>query len=296
MSELPGDPNPPYGVIAHGTVLIQNNGEYALQACVELAGGYDLHVVLNEGDARIGAGGVDVASSPYSLICTYGTAYADTSNSTGPELSTAVAGNVSFIEVTVRDIYGNLVRGNSSDAQLTAELLNDPSVMFNVSSYNNGTFTLQYIARKSGNASLSLLVSDVPIFGSPFTVTVTPGLTSAAVSFATGMGLVQGIVGLPSTFAVTSLDAEGNRQLSDVDSYVFTATPLLNSTLANLTGSLLPCQLNIPACGGDIVGRYFGSFVPTLAGVWNVSLLLNSPLAGLVEISDSPFLPLVSLA
>lgn len=282
-----GDPAPPFGVLVRGITVDHSTGNYSMSVCLTLAGTYSVHTLLNED--------TDVGSSPYQIIVKNAAPFAGNSFAFGAGLAYAVVAVPAYFIVTIRDAFNNIVRNAVNTSALTARLSPTPATLVNFTDMSNGSYFVVYVAKKQGNAALLVKIGNGYIAGSPFSVLIAPGATSASYSFAQGVGLIRGRAGEPSTFSLTSLDLAENRKVSSTDKFIFIATMMLNSTTAsstNITGPLLPCVTGVVVCAGDLNGQYYASFVPTIAGTWRVGLYLSTD-QGLIEVSNSPFFPFV---
>jgi hypothetical protein len=301
-------------VVRYGDVTDLGNGKYTVQLCPVISGVHEIHVLLNSRGVSnqphnvlsrfhselvpSGRGayyGQYVADSPYTLVVSHSVASGLTSTATGPGLQAATVGvPVSFM-VTVRDAYDNVMRTSSPSKTLTAVLNRSPSAVVNIWNYQNGSYNVEYIPELKGPNLITVSVDGAQIRGSPFTVPVKDGLTSAQYSFAVGQGLHTGRTGDLSYFEVYAFDLDNNRKNDYADTYTY----VINGT-STLTGTLQPCpappQANHPVCDVDDLqaGHYFGSFQPPHTGLITVRVYLKTGLNTQVELRNSPFTALIS--
>ena len=107
-----------------------------------------------------------------------------------------------YVMVTVRDSWSNVLRATSHAPVITALLDRSPSATVSVHNYNNGSYMIEYIARKAGaNNLLSLKVNGNHIKDSPVTVPIMEAVRADNnYSVVLGAGLTLGRVGGPACF------------------------------------------------------------------------------------------------
>ncbi len=284
-------------VVRYGLVQDRLDGTYQAMICPVVSGTYEVHVLLggkgvsnqpfqildkwHSQQIPMGLGshiGQYIGNSPYALRVRHSIASGITSTAAGPGLLGATVGvPVSFM-VTIRDPWDNVLRLSSPTAFVAAHLDRTPSAKVTIHNYNNGSYNIEYVPLLKGPNLLSVRIDGFHIRGSPFTVPVLDGSTSAVYSYATGPGLLSGVAGSPSYFLVYSYDLDNNRKDSRSDVYTFTVTG------ANLVLStqMLPCpsppQNDHAICDAldTEAGHYFGVFTPTFAGVNTVRVFLET--------------------
>ena len=137
-----------------------------------------------------------------------------------------------------------------------------------------GQYSAFCTATKIGTYSLSIYIASQPIMGSPYTITVTPGIPNYPSTTATGNGLTSTIAGVSTSFSIQSRDQFGNLIPSNTSSYIITATHT-SGTTTPITSIIYNNNTNV----------YDVSYILTLAGVYQLSV--TNP-AG-VNIKGSPF-------
>ena len=137
------------------------------------------------------------------------------------------------------------------------ELLSIGVFQFNLRRYtlednDDGTYTMTYVVPVTGSFELEVMLGTTAVKGSPFALTVSPSLTSAALSFAEGAG-APGAAGAATTFVIRPVDVHGGSQASSVaDDFQLAISPG-----GNTFGSVDPsaAKRGAAAGGGYLVGR-----------------------------------------
>lgn len=311
-------------VVRYGLVTDLGNGNYSVRICPVIAGIHEVSILLNgkgvsNQPVRVmdrmystsltsGRGsyrGQYIADSPYEMIVKHTKASVITSTVKGDGLLYATTAVSSFILLTVRDPYDNVLRTAYLQPNISIRLDRSPNATTSVWNYQNGSYLLEYIPQLSGLNYISVFVNGFQIRGSPFNVTVAAGQTKPSYSFAIGGGLHEGITGATSYFELFAYDGDGNRKPGYDDVFTFTVTGdgsgrrLSTNTATNIDGILSPCPeprvIGHPACDPlDTAGGYFfGQFTPLVTGSITVRVFLNTS-TGPEEISNSPFVAIVS--
>lgn len=301
-------------LVRYGIVSDLGNGNYSIRVCPVIAGTYEIQVLLGGSGVsnqpnRImdpvmsymtpsGRGtylGQYVAHAPYAMYVEHTRPSVITSTVAGLGLLNATVGIESFIVLTVRDPYDNVVRASPYKPTVTFAIDESPDAFVTVWDYKNGSYLLGYIPKKAGNNSLSVYVNGHRIRYSPFVVPVADGGSSGKYSYADGNGLREGITGQTSYFTVFSYDLSGNRKADYNDVYKFVV-----ESPENITGYLLPCpyppELTHPICDPleSDGGYYYGSFVPRFTGSAKIRVYLVMNETKSMEVSNSPFVALIS--
>ena len=116
---------------------------------------------------------------------------------------------------------------------------------------------VSYLIRRAGECLLHVELSGTPVHGSPFSVTVKPGCTSATTSSAQGAGLSRAMVGSEAAFVITAFDAFGNRKYTGGDRFYGTLT-----TPPGSEPSTVIANCEVVDCED---GTYLGLFTPAHA-------------------------------
>jgi hypothetical protein len=295
-------------VIRYGVVTDNNNGNYTVRICPVIAGLYEVHVLLNGAGVsnqptRVmdsyysknlpsGRGsyfGQYIADSPYRLFVSHTRASVITSTVRGLGLITATEAVPSYITLTVRDPYDNVLRTRNYLPSINIRLDKSPNAYTSVWDFQNGSYLLEYVPQLAGLNYISINVNGYQIKDSPFNVTVLPGVTKTNVSFASGPGLKSGVTGQTSYFVVKAFDAHGNRKTDYNDQFSFVV-----SGANSLSGDLKPCPLprsrDHPICDplDAMDGYYYGSFVPIYTGTIIIDVYLRNG-TFIKDVSNSPF-------
>jgi len=264
-------------------------GQYIGYVKPEKSGRHLLSVTLN---------GVHAKGSPFELYVRHNVAY-------GPQsrLITDIA-SVGFSEPFVNF-------GNTFTAQLVDEMGNDmktssypynPVVTADISSdfgpvsgsvamNGDGTFTVTYSPRSTGEQQLTVVVNGEEIIGSPFTVNVQSADLTGSTSVASGAGLSSAMAGVEASFVVEARDLEGNtREFADGAGFVGVLTMVTVSTRphdfdqmvnSNWGSSEVVNCVSVHSGGTD--GLYTLSYNATISGDYSLavtSVTDNQPISG----------------
>jgi len=152
--------------------------------------------------------GVHAAFSPYTGVAvTTGLPAAGNTTLEGAGASAAAAGAETSFTVRCRDAFGNprAVGGDVVAAKVVVGL----SLVWAAAADNgDGTYTMTYVVPVTGSFKLEVMLGTTAVMGSPFTLVVSPSVTSAALSFAEGAG-TPGSAGAATTFVIRPVDIHG---------------------------------------------------------------------------------------
>jgi hypothetical protein len=290
-----------YDVVRNGLVIDRGDGNYTVQLCPVIAGVYEIHTLLNSrgvsnqpfkvmskfhsSSLPTGRGtytGEYIGQGPYKAVVSHTVASGYTTTVEPLGAASAVVGVPSYFLVTVRDAYDNVLRTGYPPVDVTASLDRSPGATnVKVYNYQNGSYLVTYTPSLSGDNPLSISVGGALVQSAPVIIPTTGGATGSARSFAVGPGLVSGLAGEPSYIQVYSFDGDGNRKEDYNDVYRF----VVNGT-NDITGTLMPCPsppvVGHPICDVDdaLGGHYWGTYLPTISGINDVSVFLVSPATG----------------
>jgi hypothetical protein len=302
-----------------GAVLDHGTGNYTAVLCPVHTGWYEIHVQVrgsgvsnlpfrvqdrlqSMGDTSGGLThlGQYVHHSPYRLYVSFSDAAAAKTTAVGSGLLGATVGVPITFMVTLRDVWGNVVRNAVRPYGLTFSLGKSVGINFDLFDHNNGSVTIEYTAAKSGNDIVSVFVEGGHIAGSPFKVTLVDGIDDAQYSYAKGPGLVIGTTGVTSFFELFAFDLGNNRKMEYSDRYYFstTGTEVLTGHMAvaseaTAANDTLPLYL---ALGTQ--GDYAATFVPSVIGDLTIAVFLevineSTGAVTLVEVMNSPFIAVI---
>jgi hypothetical protein len=314
ISSEPYDGDTAVTTARKGAIFDHGSGNYTGRICPISTGWYETHVQINGAGisnlpfktedyqrslgATSGAGtfkGQYIHNSPYRIYV--GHSYASPSFTTahGPGIIHSTVGvPVSFM-VTVRDSWKNVARHRDKPFNLTFALEKSPGISFSSVSHNNGSYTITYTSRMSGDDLLSVYVNRGHIEGSPFHVIVLDGVHDAQYSYATGPGLIAGTTGNTSFFELMAFDLGNNRKTNFNEVYVFETSGSEVIKGVMVARAKMDAFQNALFVEHGTGGDYVATFSPTKIGLLTIRVYLNgttSP-SGRTEISNSPFVAVI---
>eukprot|EP00698_Gefionella_okellyi_P019273 TRINITY_DN5888_c0_g1_i1.p1 TRINITY_DN5888_c0_g1~~TRINITY_DN5888_c0_g1_i1.p1 ORF type:complete len:5059 (-),score=1335.09 TRINITY_DN5888_c0_g1_i1:98-15274(-) len=238
-----------------GVARIEDNGNgtYTIRYGGRRVGEY----VIN-----VRCGGEHIISSPFKAVCSPGPAHASCSILAGRGLSEARAGEKSLFTITACDRYGNsLSTGNDL---FIVNMTGAAVVPTGIHDNGDGTYNVEYTGTAAGEHSLSVMLHDLPVPGSPFKIVVRPAAVNAAACVVDGDGLTRAVAGSEATFTVTARDVYQNARGVGGDTFACN----LFSSGADL--------VQVPVKVTDLRnGEYKFAYTATTAGVYALQLLLD---------------------
>lgn len=244
----------------------------------------------------------DIVGSPFamSVIAAAPSASATGTRASGAGLVSVVAGDPAAFTITSRDWYSN-VRGPQFDQDAYTVVANfvpgsgtdgassegrGSQEVAGVVAFDYGTYThtVAYVPTVAGWYDLSVrlwadwtLFSD--IYGSPFRVFVPPAVTNAAVSDASGSGLVAGVAGVIAPLTIVARDVYHN--LRRVGGDVFTVVAYHTTLAVSYVGG----------CVDLGTGTYSCSYTPAKNGSYSLSVALGGN-----HVAQSPYSVAIAVA
>jgi hypothetical protein len=149
------------------SVTDNGDGSYSVEFCNTLAGYYVLEAFL-DGTTPITSSPCQVALLPDEF---------DPSNSIAitPRNGRACGYATQFF-IQARDSHGNRLLEGGETFDITFEGPDNATSSFTIDDHCNGTYFIYWSTDRSGTYSLSISSNGIPLLGSPYEVTVAPGL------------------------------------------------------------------------------------------------------------------------
>ena len=184
---------------AHGQLLRVHKVQYS----IGLAGVYRLHVGLRQQS-------VPLPGSPFRLEVAPGRAYAPSTRLPKEQLPLQAVAGDKWREIVVftADKIGNRCVTGGAKVSINVDCVN---VQTNCIDNANGSYRLQWRSQRSGTFSVSITIDDVPVAGSPTTVSIIPAILVVGKCEAAGSGLSRAVAGETALLRVTVKDKYANR-------------------------------------------------------------------------------------
>ncbi|KFY95490.1 hypothetical protein V500_02757 [Pseudogymnoascus sp. VKM F-4518 (FW-2643)] len=252
---------------------------YSIPTASPLVPGDIIRVILNGGD---------VSRSPYVLTSTSATVSA---NCRVSEWISHQVEEISSFVITAADADGNARLVGGDQVKVTSADADPkwPFVVLNIRDRRDGTYLVRYIPTAipaPSVMSINVLVNNVAIMASPFSLPVSPITFTAA-----GTGLEISSLGIKSEFQLLAKDAQG--AVND-SAFLHTAVIYPTSTSVLTAVPLTITPMAAPPPGVSICNYTLSSTMPT--GDYIIRLLINyrdivtgSPFK--VNVDDPPPLP-----
>ncbi|KAL3778635.1 hypothetical protein HJC23_001584 [Cyclotella cryptica] len=192
----------------YGTVEDHLNGTYSISVVPIRAGSNELHIKLN---------GSPVRGSPFHMNVVPNQAVGASSFVLTDRLMTAMAENIIIVQLA--DEWGNFAIQDDNSAYFDIESQFIDDAKSSISQIEDGKYELKIKPLHSGHIDLSIKLNGFHIRGSPFNITVMPGMFSGEFSVAEGDGLRRATAGIPSSFVVQARDGGGNDKITDSASF-----------------------------------------------------------------------------
>ena len=207
-----------------------------------------------------------ISGSPFSSAVSVGTTDPAQTNVAVPD---GVTGLETTITITTRDALGNLrtTGGDVVTVEVTGTNPGTPVVTDN----KNGTYTAVYTPSLPGTDSIAVTVNSTTVPGSPFTSTVTTGVTVPAQSDAV---VPNGTAGAVTTIVVTARDILGNPRPTGGDTVAIAVSGANTAT---------------PTVRDNRDGTYTATYTPLVAGEDDVAITIGG-----TAIGGSPYLSTVA--
>ena len=206
------------------TVLDPADGSYAASYSTLAAGRYELSVTINS---------VPIAGSPFATLVTPGATCARNSRVGGFGTQRAVAGMSAALRIDAVDCYGNPQTAGGDPFTVTLTRPGVPLVSGHLLDHRNGSYSATYNATVSGLWLMHVAVGEAHAIGSPFSILVAPGATSARASVAVGEGTHTAAIGEQMVVLVRTKDAHGNDRAVGGDHISATLTQASTSTVVH---------------------------------------------------------------
>ena len=124
-------------------------------------------------------GGVHIKGSPWSTVLLPARAHGPATIATGSGISTVTAGVQASLSLLAKDEFHNRLSKQSDAVHANFERL---AVSFDVKAQSADTYEILYTVTTAGKHALSVKIEEQPVSGSPFVVSVHPGVADAATS------------------------------------------------------------------------------------------------------------------
>jgi len=240
------------------------NGLYQLQYLVNVSGNYQLKLLVNQGN---------VEGSPFNVwIVPAGAIFPSNCFAFGPNLNGTIAGTAGFVYVQSQDVFGNNLTSSENGTWLIT--FEGTTGFFEVEYVATGVYFIAYNVTTAGKWNMNITVDGFPIRRSPFPIRISPNVTYAPTSAASGDGLTATRTDEQASFSIIAYDRYGN--------------------LRNTGGDQWEVQIQDKASGAAVVsgipvtdasdGSYTASYVLSKSGDY----LLFVQLHGL-NVNGSPF-------
>lgn len=259
-----------------GNVQDLFNGTYLGVYVPLVSGYYTVAVTLN---------GLDVAESPYTVFVNYAETAGRRCVASGAGLLGSTSDQQSTFLVFMRDAFDN-PRDLGGDVIRTT-LTGPDTVEGTFTDFLNGTYEVQYVPTKAGVYTVTVLVNDEEISGSPFHALCVDGITAGFTSSAHGIGLTHAMAGVTAPFEVQARDVNANNRTLGGDEL----TVVLNTTRPAISADGLPFDEVVIVNGTaeyTADGKYSCQYVATVAKMHSLRVFING-----MEIHGSPFHPVV---
>eukprot|EP00696_Hemimastix_kukwesjijk_P000896 gnl/Hemi2/11171_TR3860_c0_g1_i1.p1 gnl/Hemi2/11171_TR3860_c0_g1~~gnl/Hemi2/11171_TR3860_c0_g1_i1.p1 ORF type:complete len:800 (-),score=268.87 gnl/Hemi2/11171_TR3860_c0_g1_i1:143-2542(-) len=245
------------GVVT-ANVVDNSDGTYNISYVTTAAGQYCCSVTIN---------GVELESSPVWSFTEPAPVDVRYSLAYGRGLTHSVAGHPARFVLQGRDRFMN--NSLTADENYKVSLQGPDHVMTDLVHEGQGAYTCSYVAKKSGNYTVSVMFKDQHFVGSPFNLVVEPAKPDIPSCYPIGDGISAAFPNEPATFKVQSRDYLGNN----------CAEGGLNFRIAVRGPGTTYCKL---IDNGD--GTYGATWIPTLTGHFQIEVNIDGE-----GIMGSPF-------
>ena len=234
---------------------------YSVEYMVKKAGVAIVHVTLN---------GDDVSQSPYRVNFTHSDVHGATSIASGVGLTAATSGVEASFRVHPFDAFSNPVLGGLGSTGFALRIYrgNGSDVMDSSGSCvlkNSSYYECTYVPGVLGSWKMAVLTIDTEehVDGSPFTLSVADGSARGSTSVVYGKGIEEGIAGVQTEFYIQARDAASNNRSVGGDAFTVEVVDPQGHTFYGSAAHIAN-------------GLYLASYVPTLAGFHDLSIILTA--------------------
>ena len=194
--------------------------------------------------------------------------------------SSCTSGVTCSFYVQLRDAFGNNRSSSASDSLYVVWSNTANSSVsqqgLTAATASPGLLQSYLTPTQSGPYSVSVYVDTVPVLSSPASVTVSSGSLYAALSTASGLGLLTAVAGQPANFTVTSRD-----QFKNV--VIGAGAAVFAFSISNALGAVVaPSTMTYTGSGG----LYFSSYTLSTAGSYSLAITATGSGIG---VQGSPF-------
>lgn len=243
------------GIKVDAEVVDLNNGQYSISYTPPESGTYNLVVRCND---------VQIENLPSVIIKDAGVSDPKKCAVSGPNLSRAVAGKQSTVQLQAKDKLGNnRESGGEAFAGTLTHKEKGFSMDVDVRDLNNGKYILSFSPTDAAKYDLEVTLRDDVVASYEIEVEDS-GKASAEESVATGEGLTTASAGEVSTFSVQAKDRFGNIRPTGGE-------PVRAFLVHSTSGEKVDCEIS-----DKQNGRYDGSYTLTKAGEWKLHIQMHA--------------------
>ena len=123
-----------------------------------------------------------VKGSPFTVPVLPNSFDAQSSLVQGSSMSVATAGLHSVLVMIARDRFGNYLATGFENFIVSIAAEKESMAEYDLTDYQNGTYTIRYRTTRSGNYLIQILYQDTPVAGSPYALSVVASKVSATTS------------------------------------------------------------------------------------------------------------------
>jgi len=182
--------------------LDNNEGQHVATYVPTKAGDYKLNIAFD---------GTNLPNSPYNVKVIPASSSANNTIAEGEGLKAATAGTPETIGVIVKDRFDNQVTKGGDNINANMISADGTEIAVAVKDNQDGTYTLTYDPKTTGEYTLTIKLADDNIKDAPFQVVVAPAELSADNCEISGDGTKQVVAGETGAFHVQAKDKFGNK-------------------------------------------------------------------------------------